>query len=192
MLLSVLILAVLVVAVGVLVYTSPARESGISGPAIAGENGGDPLGENGIRTIDRNGDNGENGDNGNGPGDPNGDGYPPNGDPVPRPPELERIEIRRHRDGNTPVVLPQSDGIPDVTMRVGERLNIVIIPHPAAVDLGELDIEWTSNNTDAFGVTPVSGEPGRATLRATGRTSRSTLTVTVGDITQTMIVRVGS
>ena len=190
MLLSILIMAVLVVAVGVLVYTSPAREGG-TGPAVAGTNGNGPgLDEGGTLIVggneNDNDDDDDDDDNGT-----NGGDYVPNGDVETRPPELERVEIRRYREGRTPVALQAGpDGIPDATMSVGERLDLVLVAHPAGVDLSELEIEWTSNNTAAFGVTPVSGEPGRATLRATGRAARSTMTVTVDGHEFTMIVRV--
>ena len=74
----------------------------------------------------------------------------------------------------------------EFTTSVGESIPLSVRVEPLGV---EDEIIWSSSDRAIFEVTPTNPEHTEATVRAVGR-GTGRLTVTVGDVTETVIVRV--
>ena len=101
---------------------------------------------------------------------------------APPPIEAQSIEVRYGRFG-----LPGSPDAPEFALRMRDEtvtLNVMVEP------VGVEDIpQWSTSNADVFEVTPTTPEANEAIVRAIGH-GVATLTVTVGNASQDVTVRI--
>ena len=115
--------------------------------------------------------------------DPDDDLLPPD-DPTPVGPiRATSISVRYN---NSPLI-SGSEGR-EFSFSVGDALTLTVRIEPLGV---EDEIIWSSSDRAIFEVTPTNPEHTEVTVRAIGR-GTGRLTVTVGDISETVIVRVPS
>ena len=179
MLIAVLIMGVLVVATGVLLFTTEVPD--VDEPFMSSEEPGDeseePVnGDEGNYTLDGTNpvlviDDGE---------DPSGPGEDDLGTPMSV--EVQSVTVRYGRGA-----LIGSPDAPEFTLRMSEgniTLNVSIEP------VGVQDIpQWASSSMSIFEVTPLAPDGIEANVRAIGR-GTATLTITVGDYKQEVTVRI--
>ena len=166
MLIGVMIMSVLVVAAGVLLFTTPTADEDDPGPAIAAPPTVSVPGEGGNESVE-------------GVHTPPPPEESPNTPPppeIPPPPEVRSVSI---------VYGSQNRVMTDFTVRVGEPVPLRVRVEPAGV--GE-EIIWFSSNTAVFEVVPTNMEGTAARVTGQGR-GTATLTVTVGGITAECTVR---
>ena len=175
-LIAVLIMSVFVVATGVLLFTTDVEETPNVGNEILGayEEDDDDNGLDGFVTLE-------------------------SPDPVLPTEEydeyedyeedLEPLVVRSVRvllNGNPFRFRDPSTGFDEFSFRVGESLVLSARIEPIGV---EEQIIWATSDMGVFDVTPTAPNSNEATVRAVGR-GNARLTVTVGDIVETVIVRV--
>ena len=97
------------------------------------------------------------------------------------PLEARTISVRY---GNNPLILG-SEGR-EFSFNVGDSLTLTVRIEPLGV---EDEIIWESSNDGIFSVTPNNPEKTEAIVRAIGR-GTARMSVSVGDLTETVIVRV--
>lgn len=90
------------------------------------------------------------------------------------------------RFNNNPLILGPEGR--EFSMRVGESITLTVRIEPLGV---EDEIIWLSSDRAIFEVTPTNPEHTEVTVRAVGR-GTARLNVTVGEVTETVIVRVPS
>ena len=166
MLVGVLIMAVLVVAAGVLLFTTPAQGGEEAEPSGDIETSSPPSllpGEDDTTTIED-----------TGPPPSVSTTPPPSVSTTPPTPTIETVTIRYSGSVRT-----------EFTARVGERVPLSVRIDPLGI---EAEIIWASSNRNVFEVVPnIDGTQATVTAIAIGT---ETLTVTVGDVTAECIVRV--
>ena len=165
MLIGVLIMSVLVVAAGVLLFTTPQPDDYDLGPALAASPPASMPSDTEVDTV---------------PGlhsipDPT----PTPEEPAPAEPELEVRTV-------TIVYGSQNRSMSDFTARVGERTPLRVRIEPIGITE---EIEWTSSNTAVFEVVRDNPEGTAATVHGVG-SGTATLTVTVGGVSRDCIVRI--
>lgn len=74
----------------------------------------------------------------------------------------------------------------EFSFNVGQALNLTVHVEPLGIEYVPM---WATSDRGIFEVTPTNTENTEVTVRATGR-GTGRLTVTVGDVTETVIVRV--
>ena len=178
MLVAVIVMFALVVATGVLLFTTEVPDDEYvpddgqlqSPPASNGPSPGLPDIDDGTLTL---------------PGTPVD---PPvnTGDPIttpdPTPTGVQSVSVRYGRNA----LQVGADG-PEFTLRMSEgsiQLNVLV--QPEGIDETP---EWVSSDDSIFSVTPTSPEATEAIVRAI-RNGNARLTVTVGEVSQVVIVRV--
>ena len=167
MLIGILILAVLVVAAGVLLFTAPKDDGYVETPRASNTDEStppSPVGEGGIISV---------------PGNPVQTDETPDVDgeePTETPPvySVESVRITYSNITKT-----------DFTAKIGEKVPLRASIEPIGI---EEDIVWTSSNPDVFDVVPNTTGT-NATVIGIGR-GTATLTVICGDKEATCIVRV--
>ena len=165
MLICILILAVMTVAVGALLLTTPMPEGDIEPPGLNDQNGSNLPSEEDTFTIP-------------------GIGVPHTPEPIEEPtvtPEPMPIIVE------SLTITYDGRRREDITLRVGERVPLGVRIEPAGIEL-EDEIEWLSSDSNFFDVVPIP-ERTRATVTGVG-VGTGTLIVRVGDIEATCIVRV--
>ena len=75
----------------------------------------------------------------------------------------------------------------DVSINVGEVLNLTVRIEPVGV---EAEVTWESSNSNAFEVVPTNPEGTEARLTGAGRNTNGYLVVTVGDVVSRHMIRV--
>jgi len=170
MLIGILILAVLVVAAGVLLFTTPKpAQPAVTEPDVDLE---EPSSTPGL------------------PGDDANVGFPGIGASPSKEPDDEKED-----DTTTPAPVPTVQSVTitydgrtktDFTAGVGERVPLRARIEPVGI---EEEIIWESSNPDVFQVVAANTEGTAVTVTGVGR-GTATLTVTVGDQKAECIVRV--
>ena len=175
MLIAVLIMGVLVVATGVLLFTTEAPEPDDSmlGDELEESLEESPLDDNeGIFALD----------GANLVVPPEDDIEPPEEEDTPLTVEVQSVTVRHGRNN-----LPGHPNAPEFSLKLNETsitLNVSVEP------VGVLEIpQWTTSNMNVFEVTPTTPEADEATVRAISK-GTATLTVAVGEVSQDVIVRI--
>ena len=169
-LIAVLIMTVFVVATGVLLFTTEPEEIIIPEETLAEEEEDDGFGDGyvSLPSIFE-------------PVEPPVEEDEEEEEVVDIPLEARTISVRYR--GNP--LIQGSEG-PEFSFRVGESLTLTARVEPLGV---EDEIIWSSSDEGIFAVTPTNPDNTEASVRAVGR-GTGRLTVTVGNLTETVIVRV--
>jgi len=166
MLIGILIMSILVIAVGVLLFTTPRPVEPDVPPSL--EESPDALiGDEGeITSMD-----------GTNPVSP-----PPSTPPIEdidEPPETTAPKV------NSVTITYANKEKTDITVKIGDGVVLRARIDPVGV---EEEILWTSSNRNVFDVVPTNAEKTQAKVTATGK-GAATLTVTVGGVEAECIVR---
>jgi type V secretory pathway adhesin AidA len=166
MLISVLIMGVLVVAAGILLFTTPGEaDEGQPGPAAAELSSGPTIpSDTDINVVDGLDDNIP----------------PPTPTPEPTPEPTPTPEVRSVR------IFHSNSEMSDFTISTGERITLRVRIEPVGI---EEEITWTSSNPNVFDIVPDNVEGTEATITGIGSGS-ATVRVTVGGRQAECIVRV--
>ena len=173
MIIGVLIMAVLVVAAGILLFTAP-RNDDIEEPPVTNSET--------ISSPDIPDDTGTSGLPGLGPivTPPSESASPETETPSPTPVTVQSVDIT-YSNGH----------IEDFTEPVGKQIPLKVRIEPAGIEL-EDEIVWTSSNTSVFEVVPSpDGTAATVTIIGSGSARSATLTVSVAGKSAECIVRVG-